>query len=495
MLGTFAEEEEDEDEVEEDGTRVNNSEPDKDAAAAAAAALREKQADRAQRFVSGRARTPRGAGSMPSFGIENVHTSLHRKTFRLASPLARHSAPTAVGNARTLLRGAGSAVEGTGAVGGVKGDSRDADVDGETVRNTETNGRSPFSREEATALYKAAPKPKDPRYTVMAVPWTPPHASFWTTPSAASMEGQQSAAEKRALQRMQLKNKVERLHDGVDYWSVRILNECKEPIVAPRGGGACRRCPRRTDPSTSFRWARQVHDYSNLPAFHFNNAVLSRPPMQDELDRPRSPTKVLIARRNVSDAIDAPGALMMSVAHVSVIRRQKGVDRALNAEKMPLLARSKRIPKLHTGPPNPRLYHDYLAAEFKAKSAAAAAEATAETAATTDAEADKKAHRGSVTRDCDHEGSAADVTEDAGATVNGAKSVKLALPVIGSQAKGSPDCPIPQSHRARGRSRRPSSSTSITETALTRANREHALWLAAETTWLQKLSMKGSSSS
>ena len=195
---------------------------------------------------------------MPSFGIENVHTSLHRKTFRLASPLARHSAPSAVGNARTLLRGAGSAVEGTNVVGGVEGDSRDADTDGETVRNTETNGRTPFSREEAAALYKAAPKPKNPRYAVMAVPWTPPHASFWTTPSAASMEGQQSAAEKRALQRMQLKNKVERLHDGVDYWSVRILNECKVPTVAPRGGGGCRGCPRRTDPSASFRSARQV---------------------------------------------------------------------------------------------------------------------------------------------------------------------------------------------------------------------------------------------
>ena len=238
-----------------------------------------------------------------------------------------------------------------------------------------------------------------------------------------------------------------------------------------------------------------MHDHTDIPAFHLNDAVLSRPPMRDELDRPRSPTKVLIARRNVSDAIDAPGALVMSVAHVSVIRRQKSADRAQNAEKMPLLARSKQIPKLHTGPPNPRLYHDYLAAEFTAKSAAAAAEDTAETAPATDAEADKKAHRGSVTRDCDHEGSAADGAEDAGAGVNGARSVKLALPVIGSPAKESPDRPTLQSHRARGRSRRPSSSTSMTETALTRANREHALWLAAETTWLQNLSMKGSSSS
>ena len=179
----------------------------------------------------------------------------------------------------------------------------------------------------------------------------------------------------------------------------------------------------------------QVHDHTDIPAFHLNDAVLSRPPMRDELDRPRSPTKVLIARRNVSDAIDAPGALVMSVAHVSVIRRQKGADRAQNAEKMPLLARSKQIPKLHTGSPNLRLYHDYQAAEFTAKSAAAAAEDTAETAAATDAEADKKAHRGSVTRDCDHEGGAADGAEDAGAAVNGAKSVKLHCPSLEAQQK------------------------------------------------------------
>ena len=73
-----------------------------------------------------------------------------------------------------------------------------------TDRNTKANAR----------LYKAASTLAG--YNVVV--WKPPPASFWTTPSEASLEGQQTAAERRAQSRMTSKNKVERLRDGVHYW-------------------------------------------------------------------------------------------------------------------------------------------------------------------------------------------------------------------------------------------------------------------------------------
>merc|ERR1712166_687506 len=80
-------------------------------------------------------------------------------------------------------------------------------------------------------------EPTLPRYTFVPKMWTPPPASFWTTPSKDSMEGQQTAAAIAAEARSKLMNKVDQLHNGVLYW----------------------------------------------------------PPARDELNRPRSPTKELIS--------------------------------------------------------------------------------------------------------------------------------------------------------------------------------------------------------
>lgn len=196
-----------------------------------------------------------------------------------------------------------------------------------------------------------------------------------------------------------------------------------------------------------------------------------------------------MARRN------APGALQMSMSHVAVIKQQKVSDRNVNAEKMPILSRSRRPAKLHYGIPNSRLYHDGVSPEIRAKRAA---EAATVAAATTGVVSEKKAHRGSVTDkvsdgDGDGDGAASErggedepggfndssnVASDATAE----SSLSLPLPAITTTASAGS-----KSGRRSQRCHQRPHSREGKETALTRAKREHALWLTTEMAWIKSL--------
>ena len=280
---------------------------------------------------------------------------------------------------------------------------------------------------DETTLFETAPPYRPQRFVQTA--WTPPPASFWTTPSKDSMEGQHTAAAIAAEKRSKLLNKVQQLHDGVLYW----------------------------------------------------------PPAHEELDRPRTPTKVLINTRNVSDAIDAPGALTMSVSHVLAIRQQKNSDRAATPQKMPLLATYRQPPRYHVGVPNSRLYRDDPSPLAQAARTAARKKLLERTNAAREKKLGETLRLADVSGGMDEGGDSGEMggdqkgTDDSTAE-NAASATSSTLPPIGvAPPKTSLRKASPQRMRNGG------GSSSRIDSALTRASREHAKWLSSEMEWLKTL--------